>query len=422
MDTMCTKLKKPYSTLFLLFIITFFFNINKISAADIDGAKLFRQNCAVCHSLGTDKITGPGLAGVTSRVPQPYEDWMLKWIKNNAAVRASGDAYATKLFADNNQAAMTVFASQLSDDQIKGIIAFLKNPPKVEDATTPVVATTSNAAPQESGVNPLYVLIAILIFLIIIVSVLRGVKRSLKNVINQKKGRPEAPDTSFVQETSKWMLSHKLAVALMCIFLLGWGCTDAWEYLWNIHVYPGYEPTQPIKFSHKIHAGDNNINCIYCHSGAEKGKTAGIPSVNVCMNCHKGITKGPTTGTTEIAKIYYAAGWDVKTQLYDLPQHPIHWNRVHNLPDFSYFNHSQHVVVGQQKCQTCHGEVQTFTVDHQFAPLTMGWCVNCHRTTEVKMAGNPYYDELHKKLEEKYKGQKITVDKMGGIECGKCHY
>ena len=419
MDTMCSKSQRSVQTLFLFFILSLSLVFTNVYSADIDGAKLFKQNCAVCHSLGKNKITGPGLEGVFTRVPQPSEEWLLKWIKNNQKVIKGGDAYANKVYEENGKAQMTVF-EDLSEEQIKAIITYFKSPP-VESVGRPM-SPDKEIAVQEHGVDPLLVLLGLIIFLVIIISVLRGIKKSLKNVINQKKGLQEQPDLGVWNETKEWMGAHKRFVALCVILLLAVGSKISWDWMMGLGVYQGYKPEQPIKFSHKIHAGDNAINCVYCHSGAEKGKTAGVPSANVCMNCHKGISKGAETGEAEIKKIYEAVGWNSEKQKYDKPQKPIKWNRVHTLPDFVYFNHSQHVVAGKQECKTCHGPIETMTVAEQFSPLTMRWCVDCHRQTEVKMEGNPYYEELHKKLAEKYKGQKITVDKMGGIECAKCHY
>jgi hypothetical protein len=100
--------------------------------------------------------------------------------------------------------------------------------------------------------------------------------------------------------------------------------------------------------------------------------------------------------------------------------------KIHNLPDHVYFNHAQHVVVGKVDCIECHGDVATFDYPmHQESELTMGWCIECHRTKEVKMDGNPYYDKLHDQLVEKYKHEGLesfTVNQAGGIECAKCHY
>jgi hypothetical protein len=185
----------------------------------------------------------------------------------------------------------------------------------------------------------------------------------------------------------------------------------------------GYHPSQPINFSHKIHAGDNGIQCQYCHSGVEKSKHASIPSVNVCMNCHKAISQTKNEGSAEeIQKIYTAAGYDPTNQTYTLVPQPLRWNKVHNLPDHVYFSHQQHVVVGGVACETCHGDVKKMGTVEQQRPLTMGWCIDCHRNTPLKMEGNGYYTELHEKMKEKYKGQPITVAMAGGLECGRCHY
>ena len=423
MDTLCTKSQKQILAIFSFLFLSIIFSINSVSAQD--GAKLFKQNCAVCHSLGTNKLTGPGLAGVASRVPS--DAWMMKWIKNNQALIKSGDAYAVKIFADNNNAQMTVFAD-LKDEEIKAIITFIKTPPP--PPPTPTAGTSTAGEPEEKGINPLAILIGVIAFLIIIVGVLRGVTHSLHNLQNEKEGLPEEEQVGVWRELKKWMGSHKRTMAVIVLFILGGVLSATWDALMGIGVYEGYHPSQPIAFSHKIHAGDNAINCQYCHSGVEKSKTAGIPTVNVCMNCHKGISKGPSgeKGTAEIAKIYAAAGWDPDKGAYTKPETPIIWTKVHNLPDFVFFSHQQHVKVGKQDCVTCHGDVKTVTTVHQDKQMTMSWCIECHRKTEVPgMKDNPYYESLHKKFAEKFKNlpkeeRIITVAKMGGIECGKCHY
>jgi len=188
----------------------------------------------------------------------------------------------------------------------------------------------------------------------------------------------------------------------------------------------GYQPAQPIKFSHKLHAGVQQIECQYCHSGAAKGKSAVIPSANVCMNCHKGVTEGPEHGKTEIAKIYKAVGWNPEKNEYikDYKEQPIEWVRIHNLPDHVYFNHAQHVTAGKQECQTCHGPIEEMEVVEQHSSLGMGWCINCHRQTEVDFRGNDYYsvyEQFHKDLKDE-KINKVTVEDIGGTECQKCHY
>jgi hypothetical protein len=142
-----------------------------------------------------------------------------------------------------------------------------------------------------------------------------------------------------------------------------------------------------------------------------KGKSATIPSVNICWNCHNQIREGTLTGTGEIAKIVKA----VETNT------PIEWVRIHNLPDLAYFNHAQHVNVGGQECQTCHGPVETMDVVQQHSLLTMGWCIDCHRKTDVNAKGNQYYDNLVELHKSSKKGN-MKVEDIGGLECAKCHY
>lgn len=417
MDTIFVTPQRKFLAILSLLFFSFFINYNTTSAQDAE--KLFKQNCAACHSLGKNKVVGPGLEGIGTRAPD--DAWLAKWIRNSQALVKSGDPYAKKIFAEANGVAMTTF-TDLKDEEIAALIALMKNPPKKEEVLAKGPAA-GEGKEEEKGVNPLAILIGAIAFLIIIIGVLRGVSHSLKNIQNEKQGLAEEPAIGPWAEMKIWMGHHKRTVAVIILFIIGCLLSSGWYALKEIGVYTGYQPTQPIAFSHKIHAGDNAINCQYCHSGVEKSKTAGIPSVNVCMNCHKGISKGPNTGTTEIAKIYEAAGWDPDKAEYNKPQKPIEWVKVHNLQDFVYFSHQQHVKVGKQDCAACHGDLKEMTTAKQVSPLTMVWCVDCHRKTEVPgMKDNPYYESLHKKLAEKYKGQPITVDKMGGIECAKCHY
>ena len=414
----------------LAVVFTVFTISSKIHAQD--GEKLFKQNCAVCHASHTDqKLTGPGLKGVFDRVPKG--DWINKWIRNNEKLIKSGDAYANKIYNENGKAAMTVF-EDLSDKDLTSIIDFLKGP-----APGPVVTATgggptepTETASGNGGIEPLYLILGFIVILAILIGSLRSVRASLQNSSNRAEGKEENPELTFGQEVKGWISGHRRLVGVFCIVIAFVGMKSCWDACYNIGVYydyktqKGYKPEQPIKFSHKLHAGDNEIACQYCHSSVEKSRHAGIPSVNICMNCHKGIQKGPQYGEKEIAKIYDAAGFDPKTGTYDdSKQNPLKWIKVHNLPDHVYFNHSQHVVVGKVECATCHGNLKEMTVAEQKTPLTMKWCIECHRKTEVSMAGNAYYDRLHKALKEKYAGQydvKFTVDKIGGLECAKCHY
>jgi len=176
----------------------------------------------------------------------------------------------------------------------------------------------------------------------------------------------------------------------------------------------GYSPDQPVKFSHKIHAGQNGTECLYCHSSAESSKSAGIPSTGVCMNCHLIVRNGTRSGAFEIAKVIEA---------YEKGE-SIDWIRIHNLPDHAYFNHSQHVGVAGLDCQECHGPVQEMDRVTQISDLSMGWCINCHRQKEVSFHDNKFYEVYRDKMESMGKGEidSVTVEMVGGTECMKCHY
>ncbi len=394
--------------------------INDSTAQDAEaGQKLFKTNCATCHRIDGKKLTGPGLGGVEDRVPS--KEWLYEWIKNSPALIASGDAYANKIFNEYNKVPMSQF-QYLSNGDIDNILEYIKNPPV---SAVPVVEEVAVAAEKED--DPLLWLIILLVVFAIVVNVLMGVKRSLKNLLLEREGKEALPDVTHWEAFKHWVSNNQTRVVVLVLILGLIGAKDGYHYLKdNIGVYQGYAPEQPIKFSHEIHAGQNGVDCVYCHHSAEKSKTSAIPSVNVCMNCHKAISEGKTTGTEEIAKIYEAAGYNPDSQEYDKPGKPIKWVKIHNLPDFVYFNHSQHVVVGEQECQTCHGEVQEFGYPmHQENDLTMGWCIDCHRNTGVAMDGNEYYDQMHAELKEKYAAEgktTFTVEDIGGLECAKCHY
>jgi len=400
-------------------VYLFFFSLVFITSnvyAQPDGAALFKAQCAQCHSTGTNKIIGPGLKDVHTRLK---EDWLIKWIKNSSAMIKSGDAYAVEIFNKYNQTAMPSFA--LADDEIKAILTFVKTEGEAAAAAPAPGTTTPGSEPVEPAIP--WVLLTIVLTLLILFAVLGKVKIGLERALRAKQGIPEPQPISQKQASKNWIRGNKKLIAVVLIILAFWGSVKGWNALAGIGLNQNYEPEQPIKFSHKLHAGQNGISCVYCHSGAEKSRHANIPSPNVCMNCHKFVQKGPQYGTAEIAKIYKALDYNPDTQVYGPNPKPVQWIRVHNLPDLAYFNHAQHVTVGGLDCQTCHGPVQEMEVVKQHSPLTMGWCIECHRTTEVKMEGNGYYTELHEKLKKQYGADaKLTVDKIGGLECARCHY
>lgn len=403
------------------------FLVLSLSGFSQDGKNLYKANCAVCHKLDKKSI-GPALSGVEDRWEN--KENLISWIANSGEYLANnpGDGYAKGVFEDFKKVPMP--AMPLSNEEIEAILVYIATPPEEPKQAVVVEATTE--APQDNYTT-VWLFAFALVFLIVI-GVLLNVKESLKKVLLEVKGEDgltaigEVNDIglSNMAKCGLWIDNNRKSV----IFLAAVGFIVVLYMLWvpmlNIGVYTGYAPEQPIKFSHKIHAGDDGIDCVYCHFGAEKGRTSGIPPVNVCMNCHKAIDSGKLYGTEEISKIYDAAGWDAENLEYSKEQNPIEWVKIHNLPDHVYFNHSQHVVVGKLDCIECHGDVATFDYPmHQESPLTMEWCIECHRTSEVQMEGNPYYDKLHDQLVEKYKKEGLesfTVNQAGGIECAKCHY
>jgi len=390
----------------------------------VKGKELFNANCAACHKLDA-KATGPALRGVASRREKA---WIYKWVHNSSDLIKSGDAVAVKLFEENNKIPMTAFP-QLSEGDIDNIIAYTSEP----KATAPVVAALPGAkgdASQDGGISnnvilgALSLVMAILIVMLVLVNkVLRKVASA--NGINVAPKEPTLP-------IWKAFARNQFLVLVSAIFLLLTGAYLVYGFLMQVGVDQDYSPIQPIHFSHRIHAGSNGVNCNYCHSAARVSKNAGIPSLNVCMNCHKNIAEvSDTTATADYSKAYYdaeinklytAVGWDKTNQKYTGVTQPVKWVRIHNLQSFVYFNHSQHVTVAEVACQTCHGPVQTYEFQKQFSPLTMGWCINCHRKTDVKMEGNEYYTKIHEELSKKYGVDKLTAAQMGGLECGKCHY
>lgn len=390
----------------------------------VAGKAIFNAQCAACHKLD-GKMTGPALRGVGAK----YEkEWLYKWIRNSAELIKSGDERAIKIFNEYNQSPMSAFP-QLSDADLDNIIAYTMQP-KAE----PIVAVAAEgvAGAQGSGggitneviLGALALVLAMLVVMLFLVrSVLEKIAKA--NGIEAVKKEPGVP-------IWKAFAQNQFLVLVTSIFLLLASAYFAYGWMMQIGVDQGYEPIQPIHYSHRIHAGDNEIDCKYCHSSARESKHSGIPSLNVCMNCHKNIAEVAETTATEeyskefydgeIQKLYEAVGWDKAEQKYTGVTKPVKWVRIHNLPDFVYFNHAQHVTVGGIECQTCHGPVEEYELQKQFAPLTMGWCIDCHRETDVKVKGNDYYTKIHEELSKKYGVEKLTVAQMGGLECGKCHY
>lgn len=400
------------------------FILNVISQSEVmaqpNGEAIFKANCTSCHQVSDQTVVGPGLKNVHKKMS---EEWLIKWIKNSQAMVKAGDPEAVKIFEQFNKVPMPAFG--LKDDEVKAVIAYIKTESEKAPATPaagqPGVVAVDGAAPADDN-TPL-TLMLVTILLIGLYVILNKAKKGLERVMRQREGIPDPVQIHGKAGVKHWIREHKKLIALLIIIGIVFGSVKGWNTLAGIGISQDYAPDQPIKFSHALHVTQNKIDCRYCHSGAEKSKNAGIPSPNLCMNCHKYVQSGPKYGKEEIAKIYSSIGWDPATQQYSKPQKPIEWIRIHNLPDLAYFNHSQHTVVGKVACETCHGPVGEMEVMKQFSPLTMGWCINCHRATEVKAEGNAYYTKIHEDFKKKYGAEaKMTVDKIGGIECARCHY
>ncbi|HDZ06898.1 hypothetical protein LCGC14_0050880 [marine sediment metagenome] len=405
------------------------------------GKALFNQNCAACHALNR-KMTGPALENVETRLSEDEgldRDWLYAWVKNSPGVIKSGDAYANKVYAEYNQAAMTAFPT-LSNADIDDILAYTAAAPAAAPAAAAGdVQSAAGGNGTSSGVSNEVILGALVLVFGLLVVMLLLVNKTLQRIAQANGIAIEKDDA--VKRTPIWkaFAQNQFLVLVTAILLLLGSAYFAYGWMMQVGIDQGYAPIQPIHYSHKIHAGDNKIECKYCHSSARVSKTSGIPSLNVCMNCHKSVyeytgnPEGPSQEdlengytndfyTGEIKKLYKAVGWDEENQKYTGESQPVEWIRVHNLPDFAYFNHSQHVSVAGIECQTCHGPVEEMEIMYQYSPLTMGWCIDCHRETNVKVEGNEYYEKIHAELSKKYGVDNLTAAQLGGLECGKCHY
>ena len=398
-----------------------------------DGKALFANNCASCHAVWKD-ATGPMLAGAEGRWPS--KDLLYTWIKNWKNAVATGDPYAVKIqsYASTQ---MNLFPA-LKDGEIDAILAYVKSVPDPALATG-ATGTAGGGPGDKNKADDNSLLYGILTLTLGIISLtLLYINSNLRKMSDNKEGVLTPEPIPFYRNKTYLMIFALLA-------FVGGGFNIAKSSI-NLGRNKDYQPEQPIYYSHKVHAGLNQINCLYCHTGAQEGKQATLPSVNTCMNCHANIKEynGPkmyredgseVNGTAEIKKLWEYAGysgkdvWDPTTaQATAIP-----WVKIHNLADHVYLNHSQHVKVGQINCQKCHGEIQEMGEVKQHSDLSMGWCINCHRETEVqfsktdstgKMTGNGFYEQYMQLHDDVKNGKKskVTVENIGGTECQKCHY
>lgn len=385
-----TREKRFFAIISAVLILISTFGL-KVQAQD-DGKQLF-QVCSACHTIGKGKLIGPDLKGVTERLDR---DWIKSFILNSQEVIASGDEYAVKIFEEYNKIPMP--PNVLTDAQLETLITYIENfdPDAVVAETTETTTTGSiahtdeaeefmpeNKRPYDNMQISFYISLALILIALI---------------------------DLFVTKLIKARVLHIMVLLISLAIMVEIVIKEA-QFLGRQQYY---SPDQPIAFSHKVHAGDNQIDCHYCHFTATESRHAGIPPMQVCMNCHNVVKEGPNTGTEEIAKIYAAIE----------SGKPTPWIKVHNLPDHVYFNHAQHVNIGKVDCEECHGDVKAMDRIMQVEDLSMGWCINCHRSTEVQFFDNEFYtmyEDIHKKVESG-EIKRVTVNTIGGNDCQKCHY
>ncbi|MBT8234187.1 MAG: c-type cytochrome [Saprospiraceae bacterium] len=438
-----------------------------------EGKTLFKNNCASCHAKNMkSKATGPALGGAVERwtADYPIED-LYSWVRNSQKLVSIGHPRAVQLYNEWNKSVMQP-AEFLTDDNIASLFLYIDD--VFINGGKKQVVNGESVAEVESE-TPAWLYYLLFGFLAILALILARITSNLNFIASEKEGG------TYERKTLWQTLTSKSVVGFVLFALVLFGGYTTVNNAVNLGRQEGYAPKQPIEFSHETHAGLNKIDCQYCHDGARRSKHSVIPAANTCMNCHKAITVGSKHGTAEITKIFASIGFNPNNNLYidnyedlsteeveaiytkwigdnyleeaDLQeldkegkrvvadqwnniytsltndqktkvQGPIEWVRIHNLPDHVYFNHAQHVTVGKLECQQCHGAVEEMEVMQQHSPLSMGWCINCHRQTEVKFADNAYYNSYEKYHEELKSGDRdaVTVEDIGGLECQKCHY
>jgi cytochrome c2 len=413
----------------VLFLSLFVISIVNISAQDAAAGKaIFTGKCAACHNV-FKKMTGPALMGLEERGKWADHKELLAWINNPAAYMAK-DPYTQGLKAEYGPM-MTGFADVTLKD-VDDMVAYINAEVANKNAAPKPGAVTETA---DTGNQNAIIFGVISLVLGIIALILMQVNSNLKKMSDDSEGIVRPEPVAFYR--------NKTYIAMASIVFFVFGGYMVAKGAIGLGRQKDYQPEQPIYYSHKVHAGINQISCLYCHGNAWESKHAAIPSVNVCMNCHKAINtyeKGPklykengdeVNGTAEINKLYQYAGFDPNNPSKWDPAKakPIEWTKIHNLPDHVYFNHSQHIRAGNVQCQSCHGEITAMDEVKQVADLSMGWCINCHRQTNVNFnydstKGNKFYS-IYEKFHNDIKSGKmdsVKVKDIGGLECQKCHY
>jgi|AntRauTorckE5430_2_1112549.scaffolds.fasta_scaffold00581_8 cytochrome c2 len=439
-----------------------------------NGKTLWNANgCGACHAGNMkDNLTGPALGGVQERWAAEPREHLYRWVQNSQALIGSEEsARALAVWNDWTPTVMSAY-NNLSDGDVEHLLAYIKG--QYTGVGKPVVAGEVVAVGPAEETDNTWLFVILGGALLLLSLILARITSNMQYMVASKEGMSPTRRTLLEVLTSKGMI----AFVVFALVVLG-GYTTV-NHAIELGRQQDYQPEQPIKFSHVTHSGLNQIECQYCHDGARRSKHSVIPAVNTCMNCHAAIKVGSNYGTAEITKIYAAIGYDpiedayikdyeqldneevkeiykkwiaqeyikaerdldeleneVEAQLEAIEKAltneytgdekiagPVEWVRIHNLPDHAYFNHAQHVTVGNLKCQNCHGPVEEMELVYQYSPLSMGWCINCHRQTEVQFKDNDYYKAYERYHEEIKSGERtaVTVEEIGGLNCQRCHY
>jgi mono/diheme cytochrome c family protein len=441
------------NSLFTLIFSVFVFSISYSQ----EGEKIFKANCASCHHP-IKNATGPKLQGALQKWQDGGEEELIyKWVANPTELYNSGKSKMAKAIWDYSPTAMTA-QGHLSKEEVQAVFAY------VDGYAPPVVAgggsdeLVLNVDKGETDTFWWWVISSILVFTLFAIL---GVKRELNNAVAVKEGKEFDNKRTFITEFRSWIVRNWFVTTILILAIALFTGVEIFGRAFQLGVYSDYQPSQPVAYSHKLHAGNMGIECKYCHHSAEKSKHAGIPSVNVCMNCHAMVHEGPKYGTEEIDKIHKAAGFNKAKKEYNIDEFgnriedPLVWNKAHNLPDHVFFSHSQHVHTNTANidCRQCHGPVQTYTLGkvssieevNAYADtdegmekgiiklskplLTMGWCIECHNKKEIDLASSGYYEDIHERIKSRadinnkiFEDDKVTVKELGGWECAKCHY
>ncbi len=452
---MVNKLVKFSVKITLTLVLAF----TAFSSFSQEGEKLFKANCASCHNP-VKNATGPKMQGVLQKWTDAGEEELIyQWVSNPSKLYNSGKSKMAKAIWDWSPTAMTP-QGHLSREEVESIFTYVDNyAPPVASVGAGGLATGNDKSNEADSSDYWWWIISFI--LVFVLFAILGVRRELSAAVAAKEGKEIDPKSTFATNAQQWFLRNWFVTMLLVVGIALFSGVELFGRAYQLGVYEDYMPSQPVAYSHKLHAGKMGIECKYCHHSAEKSKHAGIPSVNVCMNCHAIVHEGPEYGTEEIDKLHKAAGYNKNKQAYNLDEFgdriekPIVWNKAHNLPDHVYFSHAQHVHSNTANidCRQCHGPVQTYTLGrvstidevNAYAAtddgmergliqltkplLTMGWCIECHNKKEIDLTSSGYYEEIHKRIKLRadvnnkiFEDDKVTVKELGGWECAKCHY